>query len=84
MNLFSRTNSKAAPEKVQQVKTWISELFNLDEKVTISLNQLRCHEPNCPPIETVIAIMEQPSRQYKIHKSIIEIEQSDIYQLKAK
>ncbi|MEO0014228.1 MAG: hypothetical protein RLZZ535_2617 [Cyanobacteriota bacterium] len=84
MDLFSRTNSKPDPKKVKQVKTWIAEILNLDEQIAISLNQLTCREPSCPPIETVIVIMEQPPKQYKIHKSIAEIEQSDIYQLKQK
>jgi hypothetical protein len=84
MDLFSRTNLKADPEKVKQVKTWIAKFFNLDEQVAISLNQLTCRESDCPPIETAIVILEQPPRQDKIHKSIAEIEQSDIYQLKAK
>ena len=84
MNLFSRSNLKADPAKVQQVKTWITELLNIDEQVTISLNQLTCHEPDCPPIETAIVVMEKPPKQYKIHKSIAEIQQSDIDRLKAK
>ncbi len=81
MDLFSRTNLKADPAKVKQVKTWIAEIFNLDEQVTISLNQLTCRELDCPPIETVIFIMEQVPRQYKIHKSIAEIKRSDIERL---
>ena len=43
MNLFSRSNSKADSAKVKQVKTWITEILNLDKQVTISLNQLTCH-----------------------------------------
>ena len=81
MNLFSRSNLKADPAKIKQVKTWITEILNLDEQVTISLNQLTCHEPGCPPIETAIVIVEKPPKQYKIHKSIAEIERSDIERL---
>ena len=81
MDLFSRTNLKADPAKVEQVKTWITEILNLDEQVTISLNQLTCHEPGCPPLETAIVILEQPPKQYKVHKSIAEIERLDIEQL---
>ena len=108
MELFSRTNLKADPAKIKQVKTWTAEILNLAEQVTISLNQLTCRESDCPPVETVIVntdkglsrmhvlplrpsatrassvIMERVSRQYKIHKSITEIDESDIYQLKAK
>lgn len=84
MDLFSRTNLKADPAKVKQVKTWIAEILNLNEQVTISLNQLTCREPDCSPIETAIVIVEQPPKQYKIHKSIAEIERSDVEQLTKK
>jgi hypothetical protein len=81
MDLFSRTNLKADPDKVKQVKTWISEILSIDKQVAISLNQLTCREPNCPPIETAIVIMLKPPKQYKIHKSIAEIERVDIEQI---
>ena len=84
MDLFSRSNLKADSTKVKQVKTWIAEILNIDEQVTISLNQLTCLDPGCPHVETAIVIMEQPPKQYKIHKSIAEIQQLNIYQLKAK
>ena len=81
MDLFSRTNLKADPAKVKQVKNWIAEILNLDEQIGISLNQLTCHEANCSPIKTAIVIMEQPPKQYKIHKSITEIDRPDLEQL---
>ncbi|MDJ0661270.1 MAG: hypothetical protein QNJ42_17525 [Crocosphaera sp.] len=81
MDLFSRTNLKADPAKVKQVKIWIAEILNIDEEIGISLNQLTCHEEDCPPIETAIVIMEKPPKQYKIHKSITEIDRPDIEQL---
>ena len=84
MDLFSQNNLKADPAKVKQIKTWITKILDLDDRVTISLNQLTCHEPGCPPIETAIVIIEQPPKQYKIHKSIAKIQQSDIDLLKAK
>jgi hypothetical protein len=58
MDLFSLTNLKADPAKVKQVKTWISEILNIDEQVAISLNQLTCRETDCPPIETAIVNTE--------------------------
>ncbi|EAZ90693.1 hypothetical protein [Crocosphaera chwakensis] len=81
MDLFYRTHLKADPAKVKQVKIWISEILKIDEEIAISLNQLTCHEEDCPPIETAIVIMEKPTKQYKIHKSINEIDRADIEQL---
>lgn len=80
MNLFTQNQSKTEPAKVQQLKTWIYELLQLDQKMTISISQLQCKEPGCPPIETAITILVQPTQQFKIHKAIAHIEQSDLVQ----
>ncbi|AFY89214.1 hypothetical protein [Chroococcidiopsis thermalis] len=78
MNLFSKSNARAEPERVQQIKTWIYELLKLDLDTPISIIQLRCNEPNCPPLDTAIAVMTVPTKTYKIHKSIAEIAFTDI------
>jgi hypothetical protein len=54
MNLFSQEKLKADPAKVQELKTWIYELLKLDPEITVSISQLPCREPGCPPIETAI------------------------------
>lgn len=81
MDLFSRTDQQTHPEKIQQVKQWIYEVLEINAKISVSLSQLRCTEPGCPPIETVIAILDKPQRQYKIHKPIAELEPIDIQNL---
>lgn len=78
MDLFSQAKLKAAPEKVRQIKTWIYELWKIDLEIPISINQLRCTEPVCPPLETVIGVMTIPAQKYTIHKPLAEIEYSDI------
>jgi hypothetical protein len=70
--------SKSNHEKNLQVKQWIYEALKIDAQIHIALSQLKCREPNCPPIETVIAVMSDPIKQYKIHKPIAEIEYTDI------
>ena len=78
---FGKQSQKANSQEIKQVKKWIYQAFQLDEEVSISLSQLQCTEPGCPPIETVINLMTNPVQQYKIHKSIAEIEYSDISKL---
>jgi len=81
MNLFSQQASKADPAQIRQLKTWIYQLLEIDPEIPVSISQLRCTEPDCPPIETVIAVMTSPAQQYKIHKPIAEIEYTDISQM---
>lgn len=78
---FGKQSHKASSEDIQQVKQWIYQALQLDEEISISLSQLQCNEPGCPPIETVINVMTNPVQQYKIHKSIAEIEYSDVSKL---
>jgi hypothetical protein len=75
---FGKQSQKASSQEVQQVKQWIYQALQIDEQISISLSQLQCTEPGCPPIETVINVMTNPVQQYKIHKSIAEIEYTDI------
>ncbi|MEL6401262.1 MAG: hypothetical protein AAFR26_19645 [Cyanobacteria bacterium J06626_4] len=81
MNLFSQSRPKSNPAALQQLKTWIYDLLQLDPEVSISVSQLQCKEPGCPPIETVINILSQPVQQYKIHKALDDIEQIDVIRL---
>lgn len=80
MNLFTQNQPKTEFAKVQQIKIWIYELLRLDQETTISISQLQCKEPGCPPIETAVTILIRPIQQFKIHKAIAEIEQSDLVQ----
>jgi hypothetical protein len=42
----------------------------------VMVTELRCSEPGCPPIETVIAILSKgANRQHKLHKRIEEVDE---------
>lgn len=81
MNLFAKSSQKTNSKNLQQIKDWTYQRLNIDSETPISINQLQCHEPDCPPVETVIAIMTSPPQQYKIHKPISEISEMDINNL---
>ena len=81
MNLFSQSRPKPNPAASQQIKTWAYDLLKLAPDIGISVSQLQCKEPDCPPIETVIVILSQPVQQYKIHKALDDIEQADLIRL---
>ncbi|MDY6897040.1 MAG: hypothetical protein SWZ49_03045 [Cyanobacteriota bacterium] len=79
---LGKQSQKASSEETKQIKQWIYQALQIDDEISISLSQLQCTEPGCPPIETVINVMTNPVQQYKIHKSIAEIEYTDISLLK--
>lgn len=78
MNLFKQPRSNASPAAIQQLKAWTYEALDLSADVPISISQLQCHEPGCPPIETVIAVMTQPTQTYKIHAAAGDITQAQV------
>jgi hypothetical protein len=80
MNLFRQSRPATSPAVIQQVKTWVYEALALPRETPISVSQLQCHEPGCPPIETVIAVMSQPPQTYKIHAAIADLNAATITQ----
>ncbi len=81
MNLFTKSNLKGDRDNLKQIKQWVYQILNVDAEIPISINQLQCHEPDCPPVETVIAVMTSPPQQYKIHKPLSKIIAADIDRL---
>lgn len=71
------------PQQASQVKRWVSESFALAEDIVVMVTELQCTEEGCPPLETVIAILDAPGqpRQFKLHKALAEVAASDIQNL---
>ena len=83
-DLFAARRATGTSSNSPNVKRWVRELFALADEVTVMVTELRCSEPGCPPLETVIAILtENGNRQHKLHKSIEEVAEDDVRSLVA-
>ena len=73
-------NKKTNPEIIRNLKTVFTEKFYISKDSTISIAELRCHEPNCPPVETVFTVrtFDGSIKDWRISKSASEIEIKDI------
>ena len=82
LDLFG-SSRKIDPKRIAEVKEWVAEVFRLGADVSVMATELRCTEAGCPPLETVIAILEQPGqpRQFKIHKGIADVTFADVLQV---
>ncbi len=80
MDLFGGGRPKPDAAKVAQLKLWVQQRFQLAEEAVVMVTELRCTEPGCPPLETVIAVLDGPGskRQYKLHKGVAEVTPEDI------
>jgi hypothetical protein len=81
-DIFS-VRTRPSPVRIAEIKTNVAAAFNLPDSASILVTELRCTEPGCPPLETVIAILQegQATIQHKVHKAIQEITPADIRDL---
>lgn len=82
INLFE-TPPAQDPQRITAIKQWVTDLLRLPATTTVVVMELRCAEPDCPPVETVIALLDtgKPTRQYKLHKAINDVTASDVVAL---
>ena len=80
---FFGSRPRLDSEHVAAIKRWTMDLFHLPEDTSVLVTELRCTEPGCPPLETVIAILDTPGhpRQHKIHKGHREVTRDDVERL---
>jgi len=79
MNLFGGRRTIDS-EQAERIKSWVRTTWALSDDTTVMVTELECREPGCPPIETVVAVLEGPGKttQHKLHKTAAEVTQSDV------
>lgn len=62
------------------VKVWVKEHFALPENAMLSVSELYCNEPECPPVETVITVRgaDGSAKNWRIEKAVNDIKPADI------
>lgn len=76
------SDRKSDPQAVSRIKACFREVFEIGEETSLMVTELRCTEPGCPPVETVIAVLDEGgTRQYKVHKSASDVSEEDIRKL---
>jgi hypothetical protein len=66
--------------RIAAIKGWVIEVFQLSDITPLMVTELECAEEGCPPLETVIVILDTPGdpRQYKVFKPLAEVTAEDI------
>ncbi len=79
---FVNPLQRRAPGLVEQARTikqWTRESLALPDDTVVSVNELACHLPGCPPKETVILVMNAAvTVQASIHKALAEVAEADV------
>jgi hypothetical protein len=71
---------KRSSGRAAKIKVWVSKQLELGENDLVSVAELTCLEPDCPPVETVVTVHHNDVARgsWKIHKPISEVCQLDI------
>eukprot|EP01045_Picozoa_sp_COSAG04_P033194 COSAG04_NODE_6772_length_1260_cov_1.645995_3_plen_154_part_01 len=70
----------------EQIKAWAAAALAgadggspFEADVTLMVAELECHEPGCPPIETVVSVLDKANPQkLKIGKAMADVAQADV------
>ena len=78
-------NARPDPADVDRVKGLFVGAFGLPEDTLVSLCELQCHEPDCPPIETVVTARgaDGSVKDWRVHKRVGDITDADVAGLRA-
>lgn len=68
-------------DAARRIKGWTRAILAIDETTAVSVNELACHLPGCPPRETVILVISGPNdtRQMSIHKAMTDVTHDDVH-----
>ncbi|MQB12725.1 hypothetical protein DXT96_23060 [Agrobacterium sp. ICMP 6402] len=78
-NPLARSGS-AIVSQARRLKQWAHNLLNLHADDIVTVSELSCALPDCPPREKVIVILLASGdiRQLSIHKALLEVDHDDI------
>lgn len=75
----------AAPRGIDRtvrarIRDWIRDVCDLPDGATLMVQELRCLEPECPDVETVVLLgmRSQGSVRYRVAKPAAEVTRDDI------
>ena len=61
------------------MKEWVRAVLDLSPSTTVVVSELACREEGCPPVETVIGVLDDgEQRRWTLHKTVVEITETDV------
>lgn len=72
-------NGHTVINSARAIKSWARKLLALPDDAVVSVSELACHVPGCPPRETVILVMQRTETvQASVHKPMKDATENDI------
>ena len=79
-DLFNSAPPPSRRANHADLKRWTRELLRLADDATLTVSELRCTEPGCPDLETVIGISVTPGqwRKLRVLKPATEVTRAEL------
>ncbi|MCI2419799.1 hypothetical protein MOQ72_20335 [Saccharopolyspora sp. K220] len=61
-------------ERAGEIAELVRVTLGLPENSTVTVQELACAEPGCPPMETKIAVLDQTARRWTLHAQLSEVD----------
>ncbi|MFW8641977.1 hypothetical protein ACOJBO_00710 [Rhizobium beringeri] len=72
-------NGPSVISSARAIKAWARKRLSLPDEAVVSVSELACHVPGCPPKETVILVMQGTETvQVSIHKAMMDVTEDDV------
>lgn len=75
------TEQAAQRAALRRIRDWVRENFRLAEEDVVSVNEVDCQLPGCPPLETVIVFWTGDGanrHHYKVFKKAADVAIEDL------
>ena len=81
--LIGGSKPKTNLDMVRKIKGTLEKALSLPDSATISITELACLEEGCPPVETVVELLQAGSNplQHKFHKPAGEFKAADLVEV---
>ena len=78
--MLEQLKRNATSGHAKLIKDWIREFITLAEEYAVLVTELKCTEPGCPPLETVIALLGPNGQKYqrKIHLPVASVTEAEV------
>lgn len=81
--VYPLSQGKSKPgvlDHARRIKEWTRTAIAEGPDTVISVTELACSKPGCPPRETVLIVLSpgRPGRKTSVHKSLLDVTEEDV------
>lgn len=77
---LGRVTGSGVIDAARRIKAWTRKALAIDDDTVVSVTELACAEPGCPPRETVVLVLLPAggARKLSVHAAMTEVTEADV------